>query len=64
MKKLLILMTVAVLLLGAAGCRICDWFRRPTYQQCPPTVMYSSPCTTTVNACDPCSAAPVVTTGP
>ena len=30
MKKLLILMTMAVLLSGAAGCRICDWFRRPT----------------------------------
>ena len=25
MKKLLILMTMAVLLSGAAGCRICDW---------------------------------------
>ncbi len=66
MKKLLILMSMAVLLSGVAGCRICDWFRRPAAQaQCPQAVMYSSPCQT-VGACDPCgcSSAPAMTTVP
>jgi hypothetical protein len=61
MKKLLIVMTMAMLLSGAAGCRICEWFRRPAAPaQCPPVVTYSSPCTT-VGACDPCAGAPVMT---
>lgn len=64
MKKLLILTTLAVLTIGAAGCRICDWFHRgPAYQQCPPTMMYTNPCPT-VSTCDPCAGAPVVTPGP
>ncbi|MGD0517003.1 MAG: hypothetical protein ABSA26_05650 [Thermoguttaceae bacterium] len=66
MKKLLILTSVAILLSGAAGCRIADWWRRPAYQsQCPPTVMYSTPCTTVsdCNSCG-CCAAPAATTVP
>jgi len=64
MKKLLILMTLAMLLGSAAGCGICDWWRRgPAYQQCPPAVMYSNPCPA-VSTCDPCAGAPAVTPGP
>ena len=64
MKKLLILMILAMLLAGAAGCNICDWWRRgPNYQQCQPAVMYSNPCPT-VSTCEPCAGAPVVTPGP
>ena len=56
---------MALLMSGAAGCHICDWWRRgPTYQQYQPPVMYANPCTTTVNACDPCATAPVITPGP
>ena len=64
MKKLLILMIAATLIGSAAGCGICDWWRRgPAYQQCPPAVMYSNPCPT-VTTSDPCACAPTVTPGP
>ena len=64
MKKLLILMIMAMLLASAAGCGICDWWRRgPAYQQCQPAVMYSNPCPA-VSTCEPCAGAPVVTPGP
>ena len=51
MKKLLILTAVMMLTATAGGCRMCDWFRRGSYEPCQQSApVYSAP------AYDPCAS--------
>ncbi len=56
MKKLILLTAVGVLMVGAAGCRTCDWFRRgaPARAVTMPGPVYYDPCATGAPPCDPC----------
>ncbi|MBN2580791.1 MAG: hypothetical protein JXB10_17530 [Pirellulales bacterium] len=73
MKRLMILAVVTLLTGSSVGCGLCrwPWNRGTSYVQCPPAVTYTDPCAATcttsccaapVGVCDPCCAAPVVTT--
>lgn len=60
MKKLFVLTVLGVLLVGAAGCRTCDWFHRGAPARAvtmPPPVFYD-PCATSAIPCDPCAPGP------
>ena len=56
MKKFILLTAVGILMVGAAGCRTCDWFHRgaPARAVTMPPPMYCDPCATTAAPCDPC----------
>ncbi len=53
MKKLLILTTLAVLLVSAGGCRMCDWLWRGSAVTAQPAPVCYDPCAA-APACDPC----------
>jgi len=57
MKKLILLTAVGVLMVGAAGCRSCDWFHRgaPARAVTMPTPVYCDPCAAPAVPCDPCA---------
>jgi hypothetical protein len=52
MKKLILLTAVAILTVGACGCRSCDWFRRGA-----PASAATMPMAAPVY-CEPCAASP------
>lgn len=68
MKRLIVL-TVVLMLMGAAtGCRCCDWLWRGAAMPAPASVMYTDPCNP-CNPCNPCTtpaagACSAVTPGP
>ena len=43
MKRFLVLMVVSTLAVGAAGCRSCNWFGRPSAAPMMPAAIYGSP---------------------
>jgi hypothetical protein len=58
MKKLMLLTAVAILTVGATGCRSCDWFRRgapASAAAMPMAPVYCEPCAATAAPCEPCS---------
>ena len=57
MKKLILLTAVGIMMVGAGGCRSCDWFHRgaPARAVTMPAPMYYDPCATSASPCDPCA---------
>jgi len=68
MKRLILLTAIAILTVGASGCRSCDWFRRgaPAQAVALPPPGYCDPCATTAAPCDACAptGAMMVAPGP
>jgi len=64
MKRFLVLMVVSTLAVGAAGCRSCNWFERPSVAPMMPAITYGGPGPQAGMYVDPLATPPVASPAP